>query len=51
MTDRERMSGMLTGLIQISHTANFEALPQLVAEHAASAGLHDAVMYLVDLQD
>jgi serine phosphatase RsbU (regulator of sigma subunit) len=49
--DRGRTAEMLMDLIQVSHTTNLEALPQLVAEHAASVGLRDSAMFLVDLQD
>ncbi|MEU9591635.1 PP2C family protein-serine/threonine phosphatase [Streptomyces sp. NPDC048193] len=51
MIDRERTSRVMMDLIQVSHTANLEALPQMVAEHARSVGLDDCAMFLVDLQD
>lgn len=41
---------MLTGLLEASHLAALEQLPALTKEHAAQAGLHGVLIYLVDLQ-
>lgn len=51
MIDRGRTAQMLMDLVQVSHTANLEALPRLVAEHAWPVGLHDSAMFVVDVQD
>nr|WP_226534868.1 PP2C family protein-serine/threonine phosphatase [Streptomyces daghestanicus] len=51
MIDRGRTAQMLVDLIQVSHTANLEALPRLVADHLRSVDLHDGAMFVVDLQD
>lgn len=49
--DRERESRrMLSGLLAVSHLMPLEHLPAEVASHAARAGLHDARIYLCDLQ-
>nr|WP_238419762.1 PP2C family protein-serine/threonine phosphatase [Streptomyces taklimakanensis] len=45
------MGRMLAGLMQDSHIATLEQLPEMVAGHAAAAGLHDAVVFVVDLQE
>ncbi len=47
VNDGERMLG---GLLAAAHLAAPEQLGALVAEYAAPAGLHDPVIYLVDLQ-
>ncbi|WUH97187.1 serine/threonine-protein phosphatase [Spirillospora sp. NBC_00431] len=41
---------MLRELVASSHFMSMEQLPDAVARHAAAAGLHDAVIYMVDLQ-
>ncbi|MEU4836341.1 PP2C family protein-serine/threonine phosphatase [Streptosporangium sp. NPDC023615] len=41
---------MLVGLLRAGHLAAWEQLPDLVAEHAASAGLEEVLIYLADLQ-
>ncbi|MGC5013248.1 PP2C family protein-serine/threonine phosphatase [Streptosporangium sp. DT93] len=41
---------MLVGLLRAGHLAALEQLPDLVAEHAASAGLDEVRIYLADLQ-
>ncbi|MFI6507635.1 PP2C family protein-serine/threonine phosphatase [Streptosporangium sp. NPDC050855] len=41
---------MLVGLLQAGHLAALERLPDLVAEHATSAGLDEVLIYLADLQ-
>lgn len=41
---------MLRELVAASHRMSMEQLPGAVARHAAAAGLHDTVIYVVDLQ-
>ncbi|TDB86395.1 serine/threonine-protein phosphatase [Actinomadura sp. KC216] len=41
---------MLRELVAASHLMSMEQLPGAVARHAADAGLHDTVIYMVDLQ-
>ncbi|MFI0373141.1 PP2C family protein-serine/threonine phosphatase [Actinomadura sp. 1N219] len=41
---------MLRELVAASHLMSMEQLPGAVARHAADAGLHDAVIYMADLQ-
>ena len=41
---------MFDGLLHGSHQCHPEDLVDLVATHAAPAGLHDPVLYLADLQ-
>lgn len=48
MCDRERM---FEGLLDASHGMSLENLPALVREQAAHAGLHEASIYLADLQE
>ncbi|WP_404830772.1 PP2C family protein-serine/threonine phosphatase [Streptomyces albidocamelliae] len=43
--------GVLLQLIARSHTATFEQLPDLVAEHAAPLGVRDVRIFAVDLQE
>ncbi|MFF8592331.1 PP2C family protein-serine/threonine phosphatase [Streptomyces sp. NPDC015220] len=38
-------------LMQASHTATLEQLPQLIADHAAVAGMHDVALFLVDVRE
>ncbi|MEU6546661.1 PP2C family protein-serine/threonine phosphatase [Streptomyces sp. NPDC046859] len=38
-------------LMQVSHTATFEQLPRLIADHAADVGLHDVVLFVVDMRE
>ncbi|MBB4903367.1 PP2C family protein-serine/threonine phosphatase [Streptomyces griseomycini] len=49
MTESSAVS--LVRLMQASHTITLEQLPQLVADHAASAGMHDTAVFLVDVQE
>lgn len=51
MADPARASRALVDLMQVSHTATLEQLPGLVAEHAAAAGLHQVILFMVDLQE
>ncbi|WP_434099960.1 PP2C family protein-serine/threonine phosphatase [Streptomyces viridosporus] len=37
--------------MQASHVATLERLPQLIADHAASAGMYDVAVFLVDVQE
>ncbi|TMR03836.1 serine/threonine-protein phosphatase [Actinomadura soli] len=41
---------MLRELVAASHMMSMEQLPGAVARHAADAGLHDALIYMADLQ-
>lgn len=41
---------MLRELVAASHRMSMEQLPGAVARHAADAGLHDALIYVADLQ-
>ncbi|TYB46809.1 PP2C family protein-serine/threonine phosphatase [Actinomadura chibensis] len=41
---------MLRELVAASHLMSMEQLPDAVAFHAADAGLHDTLIYVVDLQ-
>ncbi|MEU5880054.1 PP2C family protein-serine/threonine phosphatase [Spirillospora sp. NPDC047279] len=41
---------MLTGLLEASHLASIEQVPDLLAEHAPHAGLGEVLVYLADLQ-
>ncbi|WP_242614296.1 PP2C family protein-serine/threonine phosphatase [Actinomadura roseirufa] len=46
----ERGEAMLGGLLAAGHRMSLEELPDAVAEHAAAAGLRDALIYVVDIQ-
>ncbi|MEU8467277.1 PP2C family protein-serine/threonine phosphatase [Streptomyces sp. NPDC029006] len=51
MTERDRaVRRMLAGLLAESHVLSFERLPSRVAEHAATAGFSDVLIYLGDLR-
>ncbi|MBB4781251.1 hypothetical protein BJY27_002212 [Streptomyces rapamycinicus] len=53
MTDRSRESGsrrLLGELLAASHLMPLEMLPVAVAEHAASAGIGQVLIYLVDVR-
>ncbi|MET9342648.1 PP2C family protein-serine/threonine phosphatase [Nonomuraea sp. NPDC003804] len=50
MDDSHGIEGMLTGLLDRSHTATLEELPVLVNRYAAGAGLETVLIYLADLQ-
>ncbi|MEY7974951.1 PP2C family protein-serine/threonine phosphatase [Streptomyces pilosus] len=41
----------LLRLMQASHTAPLEQLPKLIAEHAATAGIRDVAVFVVDLRE
>ncbi|MCA1220938.1 PP2C family protein-serine/threonine phosphatase, partial [Streptomyces sp. 8L] len=51
MTSSHDIATMLTGLLRESHVTDFDALPGLVARHAATAGLGRARIFLADLQE
>ncbi|MEU8577542.1 PP2C family protein-serine/threonine phosphatase [Streptomyces asoensis] len=51
MTSIEDRARMLHALLRASHLSAFEELPALVARHADDAGLHDARLYVADLQE
>ncbi|WP_218004860.1 PP2C family protein-serine/threonine phosphatase [Actinomadura macra] len=48
--EQGRGERMLGRLVAASHLMALEQLPVVVAEHAARAGLHDVLIYVVDLQ-
>jgi hypothetical protein len=50
MNDDQVTNRMLTGLLDASHLASLEQLPELVAEHARQAGMEQVLIYLVDLR-
>ncbi|MGI5479482.1 PP2C family protein-serine/threonine phosphatase [Streptomyces lavendofoliae] len=47
----ESSAEMLVRLMQASHTATFEQLPGMVAEHAAAAGMYDVAIFVVDIRE
>jgi hypothetical protein len=49
--DAARLSKALIELVAASHVARLEDLPGLVAGYAETAGLHDVVFHLADLQE
>ncbi|WP_461008316.1 PP2C family protein-serine/threonine phosphatase [Streptomyces capparidis] len=42
---------MLARLMQASHTVTLEQLPRLIAEHAATVGLDEVAVFVVDIQE
>ncbi|MBB5085125.1 PP2C family protein-serine/threonine phosphatase [Nonomuraea endophytica] len=50
MAEMSGLEQMLTGLLDASHTTTLDDLPDLVAGHAAQAGLDQVVIYVADLQ-
>ncbi|AYN38878.1 serine/threonine-protein phosphatase [Streptomyces dangxiongensis] len=44
-------SASLVRLMQASHTATLEQLPEMIAEHAAAAGMHDVAIFVVDVRE
>ncbi|WP_404191405.1 PP2C family protein-serine/threonine phosphatase [Streptomyces tauricus] len=51
MTSYEHRARMLHALLRASHLCAFEELPGLVAQHAGAAGLHEARIYVADIQE
>ncbi|MER7485508.1 PP2C family protein-serine/threonine phosphatase [Streptomyces sp. NPDC126497] len=49
MTESSAVS--LVRLMQASHTATLEQLPQMIAEHAAVAGMYDVALFVVDMRE
>ncbi|MET8898313.1 PP2C family protein-serine/threonine phosphatase [Streptomyces albogriseolus] len=49
MTESSAVS--LMRLMQASHVATIEELPRLIADHAASADMHDTALFLVDIRE
>ncbi|MGY0068958.1 PP2C family protein-serine/threonine phosphatase [Streptomyces sp. QTS137] len=47
----DRSSAALMRLMQASHTATLEQLPEMIAEHADGAGLRDTALFVVDLRE
>ncbi|MFH8798119.1 PP2C family protein-serine/threonine phosphatase [Streptomyces sp. NPDC017936] len=37
--------------MQASHTATLEQLPEMIAEHAAAAGMHEVAVFVVDIRE
>ncbi|MEV5428173.1 PP2C family protein-serine/threonine phosphatase [Streptomyces sp. NPDC052701] len=50
MAERAAASSLVR-LVQASHIATLEQLPQMVAEHAAEAGMYDTALFLVDIRE
>jgi hypothetical protein len=48
--EKTGLERMLTGLLDVSHLAPLELLPELVSEHAKTAGLSEVLVYLCDLR-
>jgi serine phosphatase RsbU (regulator of sigma subunit) len=46
-----RSAMSLVQLMQASHVATLEELPDMIARHAATAGLYDMAVYLVDMRE
>ncbi|MFJ2259075.1 PP2C family protein-serine/threonine phosphatase [Streptomyces sp. NPDC087844] len=51
MTSYEDRARMLHALLRASHLSAFEEMPDLVAQHAHAAGLHEARIYVADIQE
>ncbi|MFJ4953809.1 PP2C family protein-serine/threonine phosphatase [Streptomyces sp. NPDC088760] len=51
MVDRATVALAVVRIMQASHTVTLEQLPDLVAEHAAGAGLYDVALYVVDIRE
>ncbi|MEU0742087.1 PP2C family protein-serine/threonine phosphatase [Streptomyces sp. NPDC006134] len=51
MAEKVTASLGLVALMQDSHTATFEQLSGLIARHAASAGVHDTAVFVVDIRE
>ncbi|AKN71724.1 stage II sporulation protein E [Streptomyces sp. PBH53] len=51
MADRAAAALSLVRMLQAGHTVTLEQLPDLVAAHAAEAGLYDTVVYVVDIRE
>jgi hypothetical protein len=51
VADRAAAALALIRMVQASHTVTLEQLPDLVAEHAAEAGLLDVAVYVVDIRE
>jgi serine phosphatase RsbU (regulator of sigma subunit) len=47
----EPSSAALIRLMQLSHTATLEELPQAISAHAAQAGLWDVAVFVVDVRE
>lgn len=51
LMDRAEAALSWMRMVQDSHTATFEQLPDLIARHAAGAGLHDTAVFVVDVRE
>jgi serine phosphatase RsbU (regulator of sigma subunit) len=51
VVDRHAAASVLMELVQASHTTTLEQLPDLIAGHAARAGLYDTAVFVVDIRE
>ncbi|MEU3842782.1 PP2C family protein-serine/threonine phosphatase [Streptomyces sp. NPDC028635] len=51
MLDRAAAALVLVRMMQASHTVTLDQLPDLIAEHAAEAGLYDTALFVVDVRE
>nr|WP_229859805.1 PP2C family protein-serine/threonine phosphatase [Streptomyces anandii] len=51
MVDRATAAPALVRMVQASHAITLEQLPDLIAEHAAEAGLYDVAVFVVDIRE
>ncbi|WP_074995819.1 hypothetical protein [Streptomyces misionensis] len=51
MADRAAAALALLRMVQAGHTVTLERLADLVAEHAAEAGLRDVAVFVVDIRE
>lgn len=47
----EKSAASLVRLMQASHVATLEQLPEMIARHAAVAGMHEAAVFVVDIRE
>jgi serine phosphatase RsbU (regulator of sigma subunit) len=47
----ENSAASLVRLMQASHVATLEQLPEMIARHAAVAGMHDTAVFVVDIRE
>ncbi|MEV5439555.1 PP2C family protein-serine/threonine phosphatase [Streptomyces sp. NPDC052682] len=51
MADRSAAALALLGLMQASHAATLEGIPDLIAGHVAEAGIYDTAVFVVDIRE
>ncbi|MEU3526167.1 PP2C family protein-serine/threonine phosphatase [Streptomyces sp. NPDC038707] len=51
MFDRPAAALVLARMMQVSHTATFEQLPDVITEHAAGIGVYDTAVFVVDIRE